>query len=105
MPYVIVADMKTLKIQPRLQVVPPKRCRTKRVRAVPRVFYEGFFEQLSHKLGIKTGKMIFNWMAIIYGMILQRLSARNTLRTGGGFDSRSGEDIGPQTSQRENSFE
>lgn len=80
MPYVIVADMKTLKIQPRLQVVPPEEVPHESVYALyQRVFYEGFFEQLSHKLGIKTGKMIFNWMAIIYGMILQRLSGKGTL--------------------------
>jgi hypothetical protein len=80
MPHVIVAAMKTLKIQPRLQVVPPEQVPHESVYALyQRVFYEGFFEQLSHKLGIKTGKMIFNWMAIIYGMILQRLSGKGTL--------------------------
>ena len=80
MPYIIVTDMKTLKIQPHLQVVPPEEVPHESVYALyQRVFYEGFFEQLSHQLGIKTGKMIFNWMAIIYGMILQRLSGKGTL--------------------------
>ena len=45
-----------------------------------KVFYAGYYEQLSQHLGIKTGKRVFNWMAVIYGMILQRLSSKGTQR-------------------------
>ena len=45
-----------------------------------KVFSAGHFEQLSQQLGIKTGKRIFNWMAVIYGMILQRLGSKGTQR-------------------------
>lgn len=80
MPHGIVSTMKILKIQTRLQGVPQEEVPQESVYALYQsVFYEGFFEQLSHTLGIKTGKMIFNWMAIIYGMILQRLSGKGTL--------------------------
>jgi hypothetical protein len=72
--------MKTLKIQSSLHLVPSEDVPHESVYELyQRVFYEGFFEQLSHKLGIKAGKMIFNWTAIIYGMILQRWSGKGTL--------------------------
>jgi hypothetical protein len=44
-----------------------------------RVFNADYFEQLSKELGIKRGKTIFNWSALILGMILQRLSNKGTL--------------------------
>lgn len=44
-----------------------------------RVFPKEYFEQLSQELGIKMVKSIFNWTAVIYGMIVQRLSSKGTL--------------------------
>jgi putative transposase len=44
-----------------------------------KVFHAGYFEQLSQELGIKTGKKVFNWSAVIYGMLLQRLNTKGTM--------------------------
>lgn len=44
-----------------------------------RTFYPEFFDRLSQELGIRRAKSIFTWTAVIYGMILQRLSGKGTL--------------------------
>lgn len=44
-----------------------------------RVFSHEYFENLSQELGIKMVTSIFNWMVVIYGMIIQRLSSKGTL--------------------------
>lgn len=44
-----------------------------------RVFYVGYFEQLSQELGIRMASRIFNWTVVILGMILQRLDSKGTL--------------------------
>ncbi len=73
--------MKILKVQTQTQRPPAQK--TVPVESVfevyRRVFYAGFFEQLSRQLGIKMAKRIFNWSVVIYGMILQRLDAKGTL--------------------------
>jgi hypothetical protein len=74
--------MKMLRIQTRVQqTVPQEEVLVESIfELYQKVFYAGYFEQLSRHLGIKTGKRIFNWMAVIYGMILQRLSSKGTQR-------------------------
>ncbi len=74
-------SMKTLKIQAQtLQPLAPEPVPVESVFEVyRRVFYAGFFEQLTQQLGIKVAKRIFNWAVVIYGMILQRLDDKGTL--------------------------
>jgi len=71
-----------LKIQTRVQQQVPQEQEQVPVETLfelyQKVFYAGYFEQLGQELGIKIGKRIFNWMAVIYGMILQRLSSKGT---------------------------
>jgi putative transposase len=74
------SGMKIQKIHP-----PPQRVVLEQVplesvfQLYTRVLSREYFEQLSQQLGIATAKSIFNWMTIIYGMILQRLSSKGTL--------------------------
>jgi putative transposase len=69
--------MKTLKIQTQ-----PTTQETVPVESIfevyQRVFYAGFYEQLSLQLKVKTAKRIFNWAVVIYGMIMQRLDDKGT---------------------------
>jgi len=72
--------MKILKIQTQTQQPMPQE--TVPVESVfemyRRVFYAGFFEQLSLTLEMKMAKRIFNWSVVIYGMIVQRLDDKGT---------------------------
>jgi len=73
--------MRTPKIQAQVRKTgPPEELQIESLfELYKRVFHARYFEQLSRELGIKTGKKIFNWSAVIYGMVLQRLNNKGTM--------------------------
>jgi hypothetical protein len=80
LPYCIITRMKIQSIQTHRRISIQKETPLESVfELYSRVFSPMYFEQLSKELGIRMVKSIFNWMSVIYGMILQRLSNKGTL--------------------------